>query len=146
MAHFRSRDTEKLVEELSNDIGTSKSARVIVPVCHIYLEHMMNIILEKNLSSDEFQKIKNDENFGFFKKLCKINELGLFTEDEYHDLELINQVRNSLVHEFRPDLEEIIQKIRELRFHQFNENRNHVDVILTDILHLMMFLEKKYLN
>jgi len=30
-----------LMDSLSKDIATSKSARVIVPVCNIYLEYMM---------------------------------------------------------------------------------------------------------
>jgi len=32
---------DELMVQLSKDIATSKSARVIVPVCHIYLEHMV---------------------------------------------------------------------------------------------------------
>lgn len=134
---------DKIMIELSNDIGNSKSARVIVPVCHIYLEHQMTLILEKELLEDEFKKINEDKFFGFKKKLDRLRTMELLSKDEYHDLDLINETRNDFVHEFRPNLEGITERIFKMKFHVFNQNRNPVEVILYDIIQLMEHLDQK---
>jgi len=136
------RDT--LVQELSNDIGNSKSTRVIIPLCHIYLEHMMTLLLEKKY--DESDKFLADTNNSFKKKLEKLNELGLLSDDEYNDLDLINQTRNDFVHTFKPDLEVVQERIFQLKHHVFNEKTNPVKAILYDIIELMLFLEQKIMN
>jgi len=98
---------DKLATQLGNDIATSQSARVIIPVCHIYLDHMMDLLLKKNLPPEDYQKIENDRHFGFWKKLQKLKNMKrlekdkkyypMLSDDEYHDLETINDVRNDFV-------------------------------------------------
>jgi len=132
------------MDQLSNDIANSKSARVIIPVCHIYLEHMMNLLLEKKY--DESKQFLSNRDNGFKKKLDKLNDLELLSGDEYHDLKLINDIRNDFVHTFKPDLKETHQRILKLKFHVFNEKRNPTEVILYDIIQLMSQLEQKILN
>ena len=145
MAHFDSKYFESLIDQLSNDIGNAHSSRVVIPVSHIYLEHMMRLILEKRLGEEELDKLETTS-FGFKKKLGKLNEMGELSEDEYYDLNMINWIRNQLVHNFKADLFEVHEKVLSLHFHQFNENRNPVEVVLHDALELMMKLEQKYLN
>ena len=132
------------MDELSKDIGNSKSARVIIPVCHIYLEYMMKLLIEKK--DKKAQEFLADRRNGFKKKLEKLNNLDLLSEEEYHDLDLINDIRNDFVHTFKPDLEEISKRILELKFHVFNKKRNPVEVFLYDIIQLMSQLEQKILN
>lgn len=144
MAHFDSKYFEDLMDSLSNDIATSKSARVIVPVCHIYLEHMMDLLLTKKYS--EHEKFLSNSDNGFKKKLDKLNELKLLSDDEFHDLDKLNKIRNRFTHEFKPDLEQIHQWALSLKFHVFNEKRNPVEVILYDIIEIMTKLEQKILN
>jgi len=137
---------DKLMEELSRDIANSKSARVIVPVSHIYLEHQMTLILQQVLQEDEFKKIKEDKHFGFKKKLERVKTMELLSEDEYHDLDLINDTRNDFVHEFKPDLDQITKRIFQMKFHVFNEKRNPVEAILYDMIQLMSNLDQKIEN
>ncbi len=130
--------------ELSNDIGNSKSARVIIPLCHIYLEHMMNLLIEKKYDeSDQF--LSNWKN-GFYEKLHKLCDLNLLSIDEHYDLEKINTIRNKFVHNFKPDLVPITQQISELRLSIYNKNANPVKAILDTIITLVELLERKILN
>ena len=144
--HFETGYLDSLMDELSNDIATSKSARVIIPVCHIYIEHLMNIIFEKRLDSVEFKKIMEDRYFGFKQKIDKLKEMLELSDDEYHDLDLINEIRNDFSHEFKPDLAVISKKIFNLKFHVYNENANPIKVILDDVITIMAKLEQKILN
>ena len=130
--------------ELSNDIATSKSARVIVPVCHIYLEHMLDLLLMKKFS--HAKKFLRNTNNGFYEKVNKLKKLKILSDDEYHDLSLINNIRNKFVHNFKPDLKLISTKILRLRLHKFNKKRNPVEVILYDIIQLMSLLDQKLAN
>jgi len=142
---------DKLATQLSKDIATSQSSRVIIPVCHIYLEHMMNLLLKKNLSTEEYQKIENDRHFGFWKKLDKLNSIKrlekdekyypVLSDDEYHDLEVINDVRNDFVHEFEPDLQSVTEKINSLKLIIHFENP--LKTYLEDAIQLMEYLEQK---
>ena len=146
MAHFQTKEFESLVDSLGNDIGTSKSARVIVPVSHIYLEYLMNLLLEKTIEPEEFVNIQNDRYFGFKKKLDRLNKMGKLSADEYHDLDLINDTRNDFMHEFKPDLEIIHKRIMKMKFHIYNDKANPLKAIIDDILSIMMFLEQKIIN
>jgi|APSaa5957512535_1039671.scaffolds.fasta_scaffold08262_6 hypothetical protein len=146
MASFDTKFFESLIDQLSNDIGNAHSARVVIPVSHIYLEFMMRLILEKRLSKEEFENLDKDWNFGFKKKLDKLNSMGEFSDDEYYDLDIINWIRNQLTHNFKADLFDIHDKVLSLHFHKFNKNRNPVEVVLYDVLELMQKLEQKYLN
>jgi len=70
--------------------------------------------------------------------------MSLFSDDEYNDLDLINDIRNDFVHEFRPDLQIINTRIFEgLTFHVFNPRRNPVEAILYDMVTLMELLGSK---
>jgi len=146
MASFDTNEMESLVEQLAKDLQTAHSARVVIPVCHMYLEYILRLLLAKRLSREEFERLDSDWNFGFNKKLKKLNEMGEFSTEEYYDLDTINRIRNDLVHEFNTTLEDIRDRGVSLHFHQFNENRNPTDVILNDILSLMQELEKHFLD
>jgi len=139
-----SKELHDLIEDLSNDIGNSTSARVIVPLCHIYLEHFMNRVLEQNLPAVEYQRILTDKHFGFKRKLDRLHDMELLSDDEHTDLDLINDTRNDFVHEFKPDLQIINDRIfAGLHFHVFNAKRNPVEAILYDMVQLMELLGSK---
>jgi len=142
---------EKLSTQLGNDIATSKSARVIIPVCHIYLDHMMDLLLKKNLPPEDYQKIENDRHFGFWKKLQKLKGMKrlekdkkyypMLSDDEYHDLETINDVRNDFVHKFEPDLKSVTEKISSLKLSIVFDNP--LKTYAEEALVLMQYLEEK---
>lgn len=148
-----SEEVDDLISELSSDLATSRSARVIIPCTHIYLEHLMNQILEQNLPAVEYQRIQTDRHFGFRRKLDRLqgmqreingNSYPMLSNDEFNDLDLINEIRNDFVHNLKPDLEIINQKIFDgLHFHVFNPNRNPVEAILYDMVQLMELLGSK---
>ena len=139
-----SEEVDDLISELGNDLATSRSARVIIPCTHIYLEHMMNRVLEQNLPAVEYQRILTDRHFGFKRKLDRLHDMELLSDDEHTDLDLINEIRNDFVHDLRPDLQIINQKIFDgLHFHVFNQNRNPVEAILYDMIQLMELLGRK---
>ena len=139
-----SKEVADLILELGNDLATSRSARVIIPCAHIYLEHMMNRVLEQNLLAVEYQRILTDRHFGFKRKLDRLHDMNLLSDDEHKDLDLINEIRNDFVHDLRPDLEIINDRIfNGLHFHVFNKNRSGVEAILYDMVELMELLGRK---
>ena len=74
---------DELILELSSDIGNSQSARVIIPLCHIYLEHLMNLLIEKEYDKS-VQFLSNSKN-GFYEKLHKLCDLNLLSVDEHYN-------------------------------------------------------------
>jgi len=144
MAHYKSGYFESLVDDLGTDIATSRSPRVIVPVCHIYLEHIMEILLTSKYE-DAGNFISKNGN-GFEKKMHKLAELQLLSLDEHHDLEIINTIRNRFTHNLKLNLNEVHKMMIDLKFHNYNENVNPVKAILDSILHLMEVLEEKIID
>jgi len=135
---------DELILELSSDIGNSQSARVIIPVCHIYLEHLMNLLIEKEY--DEYVQFLSNWKNGFYEKLHKLCDLNLLSVDEHYDLEKINTIRNKFVHNFKPDLIPITKDISELRLSIYNEKMNPVKATLDTIITLMELLIQKINN
>ena len=144
MAHFQSKEFEEYVDSLKHDLATTESPRVIIPVFHIYLEHMLSLIIEKRIH-DGKKFLKNSSN-GFYEKIKLLKELTILSDDEYHDLNLINQTRNEFTHKFKPDLQALAEKIFKLKFHTYNKNVDPKTIIIYDILQIMMHLEQKLLN
>jgi hypothetical protein len=144
MAHFQSKEFEEFMDSLKHDLATTESPRVIIPVCHIYLEHMLSLIIEKRYSDGK--KFLKDPNNGFKKKIDLLKDLTVLSDDEHYDLDLINQIRNNFIHTFKPNLQEIAEKIFKLKFHIYNKNTDPKTVIIYDILQIMIHLEQKLLN
>jgi uncharacterized protein YutE (UPF0331/DUF86 family) len=144
MAHFQTKEFEDLVDSLAKDLATSTSPRVIIPVCHIYLEYMISLIIKKKY--EESETFLADYRNGFKNKIDLLNRLKILPEDEYTDLESINQIRNNFVHIFNPDLNDMAEKIYKLKFHIFNRNADPKTIIIHTILELMMRLEHRLLN
>lgn len=144
MAHFQSKEFEEYVDSLKHDLATTESPRVIIPVCHIYLEHMLTLIIEQKYP-DAKKFLENTSN-GFDKKIELLKNLTVLSDDEYLDLKSINQIRNNFTHTFKPNLHEIAEKIFKLNFHIYNKNADPKTVIIYDILQIMMRLEQKLLN
>jgi len=113
---------DKLASQLANDIGTSKAARVIIPVTHIYLEHAMTLLIMKKSDKGENLVGKNKKS-SFLEKAKILYALHEFNDDEYNELRKLNTIRNQFAHNFNPDEKETIKLGLELKFHPYNEKR-----------------------
>jgi hypothetical protein len=95
-----------LMIELNHDLGTSKSARVIVPIMHIYLEHVLELLLKKYWKNSD--KVLQGRP-SYLHKLQLVYSLNRITDRQYEDLKNINNVRNEFTHSFKPKDPEVLK-------------------------------------
>lgn len=96
-----------IMDKFSKDIGNSKSPRVVVPVTHLYLEHIFDLVLKK-----QWDKSSNaiSERSGYNEKLKIIYARDLIDDEHFKTLKIINTIRNEFTHSFNP----IDSKIKKL--------------------------------
>ncbi len=109
-----------LMVELTHDIGTSKSPRVIVPMMHIYLEHVLELLLKKHWTNS--QKILQGRP-SYLHKLQLVYSLNLITDEQYEDLKNINNVRNAFAHSFKPKDQDVKKLCLKLTNHPYTKLR-----------------------
>jgi len=132
---------DTLATQLSKDIATSQSGRVIIPVCHIYLEHMMTLLIQNKITIPENTLKKSN----FSKKIHLLVDRKLLSMDEHHDLEVINDIRNDFVHEFEPEMNSVTDKTNSFKL-TIPYPSNSVKTYVDDVLMLMELLEQKIIN
>src|SRR2546428_12165314 len=109
-----------LMIELTNDIGTSKSPRVIVPIMHIYLEHVFELLLKKYWTKSDKVLAGRPS---YLQKLQLVYSLNLINDDQYEDLKNINNIRNEFTHSFMPKDTEVTKLCMKLTNHPYTKKR-----------------------
>ncbi len=128
-----------LMEEMRKDLATSKSPRVIVPLMHIYLEHVFELLLKNKW--DKADKVLQGRP-SYLQKLQLVYSLNIIGDVQYEDLKNINNIRNQFAHSFKPDDSEITKLCMKLTNHPFTEKRAWIDMYTASVIGLMSELTK----
>jgi len=107
---------DKFVEEINN---SSKSQRAQIAICHIYLEHfLMRLIEESHPDSDTLL-----EQTYLLDKVKILYAMGIINNKILHDLKIINEIRNHLIHNLDPNQEKIKAKCEQLIFPEVKNSK-----------------------
>jgi hypothetical protein len=129
-----------LMLELTKDIANSKSPRVIVPIMHIYLEHVFELLLKKYWNNAD--KILNGRP-SYLQKLQLLYSLNLIDDNQYENLRYINNIRNEFAHSFKPRDNEIMSLCLKLSNHPYRQTRPWLDMYGYSVIGLMSELTKE---
>ncbi len=136
---------DKLMVQMQNDIGTNKSPRVIIPIIHLYLDHIMSLLLEKK-SAVASELLGDNIRSSFIEKLKILYALNVVNQEEFKELKRINKIRNDFAHSFNPDEDRVKNEAMKLTLHVFNERRSYTEMILYSGIELMSRLDDKFEN
>lgn len=130
---------DKLASEMSKDIATSRSSRVIVSTFHFYIEHVLHRLIQQCLENFEDLLKANEKGFlpGYWKKAKILHENRIIDDLVYQELGIINDIRNELMHSFEPDNQKISELCNFLMFHPFNDRKSNVEKASYDAIELM---------
>ena len=136
---------DKLMEQMQNDIGTNKSPRVIIPIIHLYLDHVLSLLIEKK-SEVASELLGDNIRSSFIEKLKILYALNVVNQEEFKELKRINKIRNDFAHSFNPDEDKVKNEAMKLTFHVYNERRSYTEMILYSGIELMSRLDEKFEN
>ena len=88
-----------IMKKFREDISTSESPRVIVPIIHLYLDHIFDLVLAKQW--DKSSKTINERS-GYNEKLKILYARNLIDDEHFETLKSINTIRNEFAHSFNP--------------------------------------------
>lgn len=128
-----------LMIELTNDIGTSKSPRVLVPLMHIYLEHVFELLLKKHWKKSDKILLGRPS---YLQKLQLVYSLNLISDEQYEDLKNINNIRNEFAHSFRPKDQEVLKLGMKLTNHPYTKSRHWLEMYTYSVIGLMSELTR----
>lgn len=126
----------KMMDKLSKDIATSRSARVISESFHYYIERWLNKILEK------YRKIKpeieegcvgfKNKNVFLMNKARLLFDNNILNDNLFNDIDIQNEIRNLYKHSERideetmePSKDSIVKLIHKLKFDRYNDNMDY---------------------
>ncbi len=84
--------------------------RYIVVMLHLYLEFWLDKIIEKKCKNS-----KKIMEFNFFQKLRILNGFDIVPDELFHDIKVINELRNTFAHELDIPENEIDTKLIQLK-------------------------------
>ena len=128
-----------IMDEYAKDIGSSKNPRIVVPITHLYLEHVFDLVLEA-----QWDKMSNamSGREGYREKLSIIYALKLIDDDRFETLSTINSIRNQFTHSFKPNDTKIISQVSKIHGHAYAENIPWLARYLAGAIDSMSFLCK----
>jgi len=117
-------DGVDIMEQFTKDIGTSKSPRVIVPIVHLYLEHVFDLVLKKH-----WDKTSNviSERTGYSEKIKILYARNLIDDEHFETLKAINNIRNEFAHSFNPTDSKIENLTLKVKGHAYTTERLWLD-------------------
>ncbi len=131
-----------LASQMSNDIATSRSPRIIISSMHFYIEHVLHRLIQEHLPNSE-ELLKFDEKGyvpGYWKKTKILHENQIIDDLIFQELGIINEIRNEFIHSFEPDNQKIWEFCNFLLFHPFNDRKSNIEKASYDALEIMSHL------
>jgi|APSaa5957512493_1039668.scaffolds.fasta_scaffold56360_3 hypothetical protein len=111
---------DQLMQDLSNLIGTNNHPRIIVPITHLYLEHIFELVLIKTWNdSDAILSGRT----GYLDKLRLLYARNIIDKERFTTLKVINSIRNEFAHSFDPNDARIENLSEKLKGHGFTSIR-----------------------
>jgi len=128
---------DNMMQELTNDIGPSKSPRILVPLLHLYLERVFELVLEKHWEKSHSVV---GERSGYLEKVKLLYARNLIDDDRYKSLKAINNIRNAFAHSFNPKDETIEKYAKDLEGHDWVEEKYWLERYLSSCIDSMSVL------
>jgi len=128
---------DNLMEELGKDIANSKSPRVLVPIMHLYLDHVFSLVLKKYW--DKSSEIVNERS-NYLQKLNLLYARNLINDDQYESLKAINNIRNEFAHSFDPNDNTIQKHASKLSGHNYAEKKYWLERYSASVINSMSLL------
>jgi hypothetical protein len=134
---------QQMVNRL-NAVGGESRASVLIT--HLYLEYLMNVILEKQLA-----KPKEIVEWQFWDKLKVLDSLGILPDNVIKNLEIVNRIRNMYAHRLDIETEDfenkLCQKLQEMDWYKdlhYVEGMKGRDIYIMLIIRLYHTLRSYY--
>ena len=128
-----------LAEQMSKDIANSRSPRVIIATLHFYIERVLYRLIQESFSnSEELLKVDKNGNYpSYWKKLNILYGNNIIDDLHFHELGIINDIRNELIHNFEPDNEKIKELCNFLIYHPYNDRKSNIEKASYDAIEIM---------
>lgn len=114
----------EIMDSLQKDIDKTRNPRIIIPITHLYLEHIFDLVLLKKWDKSN---VVINERSGYSEKLKLLLARNLITNELYNTLKSINAIRNEFVHSFNPDNKKIEKLAIKIKGHAFTTKRHWIE-------------------
>ena len=126
-----------IMEELQKDLCNTKSLRVIIPITHLYLEHIFDLVLAAQWDKSSMVM---SERSGYGEKIKLLYALKLIDDERFETLKTINNIRNEFAHSFNPDDKKIKKLTLKIHGHAWSEKKPWQDRYLDGAIDSMSVL------
>jgi len=130
---------DQLMVDLSNLIGTNHHPRIIVPITHLYLEHLFELVLIRTW--DESNAILSGRT-GYLDKLRLLYARNIIDKERFTTLKTINSIRNVFAHSFDPNDTRIENLSEKLKGHAYTSVRPWLDRYIASCIDNMSVLSE----
>ena len=114
MAFSAPSEGSDLMDKLSEELGTIKKPRIIVPIVHLYLEYFLQRLIEESFVNHEQLVGKEGKGASYLTKVKLLYAMKELDDNQFNDLVLINTLRNEFIHNLDPNEDKIKEKCDEL--------------------------------
>ncbi len=128
---------DNLMVQLTNDIANATSPRVLVPILHLYLDHVFDLVLQRHW--DKSPSVINDRS-SYLQKLYLLYARNLIPDEKYESLKAINNIRNKFAHSFDPNDQTIERQATKLTGHNYTAQRPWLDRYSASVIDSMSLL------
>ena len=134
---------DQLMQDLTKLIGTNNHPRIIVPITHLYLEHVFELVLTKLWTESD---VVISERSGYLEKLRLLYARNIIDAERYTTLKTINDIRNEFAHSFDPNDTKIEKLSERLKGHGYTSVRpwlgRYIESCIDNMSVLSELLEK----
>lgn len=114
----------EIIESLKKDIEQTRNPRILIPITHLYLEHIFDLVLVKCWDDSN---ITLNERSGYSEKLKLLFARNLINKERYETLKAINVIRNEFAHSFNPDDKKIEKLTLKIHGHPFTTKKHWIE-------------------
>ena len=130
---------DQLMGDLANLIGTNRHPRIIVPLTHIYLENIFELVLVKLWMESD---VVITERSGYLEKLRLLYARNIIDTERYTTLKTINSIRNEFAHSFDPNDTRIENLSEKLKGHAYTSVKPWLERYIASCLDNMSMLSE----
>ncbi len=131
------RTGDNLMHQLTVDMANATSPRVLVPLLHLYLDHVFDLVLQKHW--DKSPSVINERS-SYLQKLQILYARNLISDERYENLKAINNIRNNFAHSFDPNDTTIENQATRLSGHMYTTARPWLDRYSASVIDSMSIL------
>jgi len=134
----------EIMDLLQKDIDKTRNPRILIPIMHLYLERIFDLVLTKYW--DESSNVMGEKS-GYSEKLKILFARNLIDKERFETLRAINSIRNEFAHSFTPNNKKIQKLTLKIKGHGFTPKRHWIERYIAGCIDSMSvlctFLEEK---